>query len=111
MKTVSSQFMLTHPGGEDIYLFTLTHQSTRVCITNYGAIITQFVIKMPDGTMNDIVLGFEDISEYWSPAYLAEHPWFGCIVGRYANRIKDAQFMLDGKTIQLTRNNGRAQLH
>src|SRR5690349_14937278 len=99
MNQISRQLATVHPSGEDIYLFTLRNdQGTTVKITNYGAIITSFIIKDGKGRDNDIVLGFEDISMYWSPEYLAKHPWFGCAVGRYANRIKDARFELDGKT-------------
>jgi len=100
--------------SKDIYLYTLQNQQgTTVKITNYGAIITSFIIKDKNDQENDIVLGFDDISSYWAPEYLAKHPWFGCAVGRYANRIKDAKFELDGKVYQLTRTPGQGneQLH
>src|SRR5689334_443136 len=114
MNQISRQLAAVHPSGEDIYLFTLSNpQGTIVKITDYGAIITSFIIKDEKGKDNDIVLGFDEIENYWSPAYLAHHPWFGCAVGRYANRIKDARFTLDGKDYQLTRTPGQGneQLH
>ena len=98
--------------GEDIYLFTLSNtMGTEVIITNYGAIITSFKIKNKDGTVNDIVLGFEKVEDYCSDEYLKQYPWFGCAVGRYANRIKNAEFSIDGKKYLLSKNRGNDQLH
>jgi len=112
MDMLSRRFCLTHPSGEDIYLFTLRNGTgTEVQITNYGAIITAFRVRNKKGAFNDIVLGFEKIEDYWSPAYLSQHPWFGCAVGRYANRIKNASFELQGKKYELARNHGNEHLH
>lgn len=112
MNRITRQFLLTHPCGEDIYLFTLRNgKGTEVSVTNYGAIITAFRIKKQDGGFNDIVLGFDQIQQYWSDEYLQQHPWFGAAVGRYANRIKNATFLLDGKTIHVSANRGNDQLH
>lgn len=102
----------TNEVGEDVWLFTLSNSlGTEVMITNYGAIITSFKVKMPDGRLNDIVLGFDDIKEYQGKAYLEGYPWFGAAVGRYANRIKDASFSIDGKRFYLSKNSGNNQLH
>lgn len=109
---VNQQYCLTHSSGEDIYLFTLRNaMGTEVIITNYGAIITSFKIKNPEGTVNDIVLGFDNAEDYWSADYLQQYPWFGCAVGRYANRIKNAEFSIDGKKYLLSKNRGNDQLH
>ena len=98
--------------GEDIYLFTLTNkQGTTVTITNYGAIITSFKIKMNDGSFNDIVLGFDNIEDYLSAKYLRNYAYLGAACGRYANRIKNGRFVIDGKEYQLTRNMGNDILH
>jgi aldose 1-epimerase len=106
------QYCLTHSSGEDIYLFTLRNaKGTEVIISNYGAIITSFKIKNQDGTMNDIVLGFDRVQDYWSVDYLKQYPWFGCAVGRYANRIKNAEFSISGTKYSLTKNNGNEILH
>lgn len=108
---IEKQYLLNR-SGKDIYLFTLENEKgSRVKISNYGAIITSFNIKKSDGSMNDIVLGFDRIEDYWSPPYLRQYPWFGCAVGRNANRIKNAEFVLDGRKFKLTRNNGNHQLH
>ncbi|MEO7924872.1 MAG: aldose epimerase family protein [Chitinophagaceae bacterium] len=109
---VQQRFCFKDPAGEDIYLFTLTNQSgTTVTITNYGAIISSFTIRKKDGSTNDIVLGFDDPAQYLDEDYLAQYPWFGCAVGRYANRIKNGEFELDGKKYPLTKNRGEEQLH
>lgn len=109
---VKQQYCLTHSSGEDIYLFTLSNaKGTEVNITNYGAIITSFKIKSPAGILNDIVLGFDKVEDYWSPDYLQQYPWFGCAVGRNANRIKNAVFEIDGNKYSLTKNRGNEQLH
>ncbi|HEY6063582.1 MAG TPA: aldose epimerase family protein [Chitinophagaceae bacterium] len=109
---ISQQYCLRHSSGEDIYLFTLRNATgTEVIITNYGAIITSFKIKNQDGTVNDIVLGFDQVEDYWSADYLQQYPWFGCAVGRYANRIKNSEFSIDGKKYSLSKNKGPDQLH
>ena len=97
----NQQYCLKNPSGEDIYLFTLRNATgTEVTITNYGAIITSFKIKDQEGTVNDIVLGFDNVEDYWSADYLQQYPWFGSAVGRYANRIKNSEFSIDGKNIR-----------
>ena len=62
MEKLKKQFCFTHSSGEDIYLFTLSNaKGTEVCITNYGAIITSFKVYQANGTINDIVLGFDKV--------------------------------------------------
>lgn len=91
-----------HPNGKEIYHFTLTNQAgTEVKITNYGAIITAIKVKKSDGTFNDIVLGFDKPSDYWSEEYLKNYPYFGAVIGRYGNRINTASFEIDGTMYQL----------
>jgi aldose 1-epimerase len=63
------------------------------------------------GEINDIVLGFDKVEDYLSEKYLNQYPWFGCAVGRVANRIKNAKFEIDGKEYQLSKNRGTDQLH
>ncbi|MEW6127767.1 MAG: aldose epimerase family protein [Acidobacteriota bacterium] len=93
--------------GEPVEIYTLTNTSgMEVKITNYGGIVV--ALKAPDrnGKMDDIVLGFDSLD-----GYLKGHPYFGCIAGRYANRIAKGHFKLDGKAYQLTLNNGAHHLH
>lgn len=93
--------------GTAIELYTLTSSSgSSVSITNLGAIIVS--MRMPDrnGKLDDIVLGFD------SPQpYLTQSPYFGAVVGRYANRIRAGKFSLDGTGYTLPRNNGENSLH
>jgi len=82
-----------------------------VKIFNYGTIINQFIVKNSKGELQDIVLGFDTFEDYINPAYLASYPYFGAIIGRYANRIKNGKFNIDGTEYQLTKNAGADCLH
>jgi aldose 1-epimerase len=98
--------------GKEIICIELTNRrGTYVKIYNYGAIISSFVVVNAHGEKQDIVLGFDDIDGYLNEDYLADYPYFGAIIGRYANRIGDAQFILDGKSYQLAKNAGPDTLH
>jgi aldose 1-epimerase len=111
MKT-TKQYCFTNSSGEDIYLFGLLNNSgTEVFITNYGAIITAFKIKQSDGTLNDIVLGFDNVADYFSQDYLRGYPYFGAAIGRYCNRIKNALFKIDGIKYSVSKNKGNDHLH
>ncbi len=93
--------------GNEVQLFTLRNaRGMEVRITNYGGIIV--AIKAPDreGRMADVVLGFDALE-----SYLGKHPHFGCLTGRYANRIGGAAFRLDGVEYQVTANSGRNHIH
>lgn len=97
---------------EKIFQYEIRNKKgTRVGVTNWGAIINYFKLIKKDGEINDIVHGFYDLNDYLGEKYLSQYPWFGCVVGRYANRICNASFELDGKTYQLTKNDGQHQLH
>jgi aldose 1-epimerase len=98
-------------GGKDIEIFLLKSNGCEVTLTNYGGIISS--IKVPDkkGDFSNIVLGFNDIGYYWDESYLAGNPYFGAIIGRYANRIARGCFSLDGKEYHLPINNGPNHLH
>jgi aldose 1-epimerase len=72
----------------------------------YGGIITSILAPDRNGAMADVVLGFDSLEPY-----LPRHPYFGAIVGRYGNRIGNAQFTLDGRTYKLAANNGPNHLH
>lgn len=93
--------------GKDIFLFTLRNKNGIIVkITNYGGIITSIITKDNKGIPGDIVLGFDSLKPY-----LGEVPYFGAIVGRYANRIAKGEFTLNGKKYTLARNNGNNSLH
>ena len=93
--------------GQQIELYRLTNaHGIEARIMTYGATLVS--LKTPDrtGAMQNIILGFDTLT-----AYLAGVPYFGATVGRYANRIANARFELDGETYQLSRNDGPNSLH
>ncbi|MFZ4521512.1 MAG: aldose epimerase family protein [Bacteroidales bacterium] len=92
---------------KEVFLFTLTNISgIKVKITNYGGIITSILVPDKNDSLGDIVLGYDTLSQY-----IANSPYFGAIVGRYANRIAKGKFTLDGKNYKLAVNNGNNSLH
>ncbi|WP_316843590.1 aldose epimerase family protein [Pedobacter psychrodurus] len=98
--------------GEEVIAIELTNsKGTYVKIFNYGTIINKFVVKNANGEMQDIVLGFDTFDEYLDPAYLKNYPYFGAIVGRYANRIKNGRFTIGEESYQLAQNAGTDTLH
>jgi aldose 1-epimerase len=95
------------PDGEEVDLYVLTNRAgTTAKIMTYGALVTELDVADRDGKLGDVVLGFDDL-----PGYLAGHPYFGCVVGRVANRIGKARFTLDGKEYKVAANNGDNSLH
>lgn len=93
-------------------LFTLENDhGVTVKITNYGGIVTSIVIPDRNGTPGDIVCGFDTLDGYFSEAYRGNSPYFGCIVGRHAARIKDGTFAVDGQQYQVATNDGPNHLH
>jgi aldose 1-epimerase len=98
--------------GRDADLFTLANDRGMVVkLTTYGGIVTSLVMPDRDGRRADIVCGFDSLAGYLSAAYRANAPYFGCLVGRYAGRIKDGRFPLGGGTRQLACNDGPNHLH
>jgi aldose 1-epimerase len=94
--------------NEKVYLFTLKNKNgLEIKISNYGGIVHSFLVPDKDGHFEDILLGFDDFKGYLSP----ENPYFGCLVGRVANRISNSKFVLDGKEYKLAKNEGENHLH
>lgn len=95
------------PDGVEVRLYTLQNaHGMRATITNYGGIVTSLVVPDRTGQPGDVVLGFDSLE-----GYLRGSPYFGAIVGRYANRIAGARFTLDGKAYRLAANDDRNALH
>lgn len=93
--------------GEEVQLFTLRNsQGMEVGILDYGGIITSLLAPDQTGQYEDVVLGFESLDDYET-----RNPYFGALVGRYANRIAGGRFSLDGKEYQLVQNNGNNHIH
>ncbi|HFA48727.1 MAG TPA: galactose mutarotase [Bacteroidetes bacterium] len=97
----------TFPDGDTAYLYTLRNANgMEVQVTDFGGIITS--IKVPDrnGKLEEVVLGFDSLDDY-----LNDQQYFGAIIGRYANRIANGSFSLDGKEYKLPTNDGPNTLH
>jgi aldose 1-epimerase len=107
MKIINEDsFKSTHK-GKPTALYTLKNRNGMVAqITNFGAKIVSIFIPDHNGNFADIVLGYESIEEY-----IKGNPYFGAICGRYANRIANGKFVIDGITYQLPVNNGPNSLH
>lgn len=93
--------------GAEVLLFTMSNsRNTTVKITNYGGIITAIATPDQKGNPADIILGFSALD-----GYLAGHPYFGALIGRYGNRIAKGRFVLNGKEYRLAINDGHNHLH
>jgi aldose 1-epimerase len=78
--------------GTPVDLYTLTNASgVQVKITTYGGAVVSLLTPDRDGNLDDVALGFETLE-----GYLGKNPYFGCIAGRYANRIAKGKFTLNG---------------
>ncbi|WP_114008274.1 aldose epimerase family protein [Cohaesibacter intestini] len=86
--------------GKAVDLITLSNDNGMVVrVTNYGCIVTSIEVPDRDGALADVVLGYESLDKY-----LAGHPFFGAIAGRFANRIEDGRFSIDCRRYQLETN-------
>jgi aldose 1-epimerase len=93
--------------GEAVELFTLTRANApTVEVTNFGGFIVGIVAPDRAGAKADVTLGYKDFA-----GYLGDKSYFGCLVGRYANRIAKASFTLDDKVYKLAANDGPNTLH
>ncbi|XP_078152079.1 galactose mutarotase-like superfamily protein isoform X2 [Carex rostrata] len=88
-------------------IFELTNGIITVKVCNWGATITSLLVPDSKGNVADVVLGFDTIDPYMQ----GEAPYFGCIVGRVANRIRDGKFTLDAVEYSLPINNPPNSLH
>ncbi len=96
----------TLPDGRAVDTYTLENKNgMSVCVTPFGCRILTLMTKDKNGKLGDMVLGHSTLEEY------ARGSFHGTFVGRYANRIKGAKFTLNGKTYELTKNNGENSLH
>lgn len=93
--------------GQEIVACTLeAANGMRMRVLNLGGIVQSLQVPDAEGALADVVLGFDDPGDYLDNRF-----YLGAIIGRYANRIAGASFVLDGKTIPVTANQGRNHLH
>jgi aldose 1-epimerase len=107
MANIDQQIFGEMPDGRNVELYTLTNdQSLEASIMNYGGTLVSLRAPDRNGVHADVVLGFDEFAPY-----LSQHPYFGSLIGRYANRIAGANFTIDGRTYRLSANDGRNHLH
>lgn len=97
----------TTPEGEPVDCYTLGGgDGLQARVLTWGGTLVSLEVPVTGGCRRDVVLGFGTLAPYLGP-----HPYFGGIVGRYANRIAGGRFSLDGSTFQLPCNDGANHLH
>ncbi|MBN1652351.1 MAG: galactose mutarotase [Deltaproteobacteria bacterium] len=96
------------PDGQSAELFSLRNsKGVEANIMTYGGIIVSLKVPDKNGEMSDVVLGYDNLDGYVKN----NSPYFGCLIGRYGNRIGGAKFTLEGKSYTLAANNGPNSLH
>ncbi len=107
LPSVESRVFGVLSDGTEIREYTLRNSRGMVLkVINYGAVITECLVPDLHGETVNVCLGFDNLE-----SYVAKHPRFGSTIGRYANRISNAQFKLDGKTYKLAANKGTSTIH
>lgn len=105
--TVSSAPFGTTANGKSVTLYKLVNaKNAEVEIMDLGATVVSVKVPDKDGVLGDVVLGFSRVKDYETKS-----PYFGCLTGRYANRIAKGKFTLDGKEYSLPVNNDVNSLH
>lgn len=95
------------PCGHEVFLYTLTNEAGMIAkITNFGATVVDLCVPNKNGELIDVALGYNSLDGYKKHSF-----YIGAICGRYANRIANGEFTLDGHTYRLARNNGPNALH
>lgn len=99
-------------GYDPFQIYTISSQDITAKFIPYGARLISLLVPDSTGTPQDVVVGYDDPKEYLYDTE-TNHTYFGAVVGRYANRIKNGTFELDGKTYHIPENeyNGTATLH
>jgi aldose 1-epimerase len=99
------------PDGRPVRKYTLDNgHGTRAAILTYGGIIQSLIVPDREGHGDDVVLGYDTLEGYLKDV-ASVNTNFGALIGRYANRIDDGRFSLDGKTYQIPTNNNGNALH
>ncbi|MEN0046954.1 MAG: aldose epimerase family protein [Bacteroidota bacterium] len=110
MPTTKSEFGTYQ--NQEVDLYTLkNNKGMEVKITNYGATITSISVLDQKNKRQELACGFDTFEGYFGDDYKANAPYFGCTVGRFASRIKDGKFSIDGQEYTLAVNNGSNHLH
>lgn len=92
--------------GQKSFLYTISRGGLTACVTDCGAALVRLLVPDSKGVVSDVVLGFDSCD-----GYLRFGGYLGATVGRNANRIRSAQFELNGKAFTLSANEGPNSLH
>ncbi|MEM6643007.1 MAG: aldose epimerase family protein, partial [Bacteroidota bacterium] len=93
--------------SKEVKLFSIDFPGAlKAELTNYGGILTSLFVPDREGKLEDVVLGYDNLDQYRKSSF-----YFGALIGRFANRIADGKFQLDGKSFKLATNNGPNHLH
>jgi aldose 1-epimerase len=107
MMNIMKRFFGKTLEGAEAYIYTLTNSNGMIAeISNFGGVIV--ALKVPDskGNLEDVVLGFDELDRY-----IAEGPFLGALIGRFANRIEHGAFKLNGVEYNVPKNDGENCLH
>lgn len=100
------------PGGKEVVTHILKNKNgLELVVMNYGATIISLNIPISASKKIDVVMGFETLEDYIKSYYLPSPPYFGATVGRFAGRINNAEFSLNGRRNSLNKNHGKHNLH
>jgi aldose 1-epimerase len=92
--------------GTAVERFVLGNSHIELSVLTWGATVQSLLVADRDGDRGDVVLGFDALT-----GYLGAHPYFGAVVGRFANRIAEGRFALDGQQFQIPVNDRGNALH
>jgi len=105
--SVKSKLFGETTDGREVTLYELVNDNgLRATVMDYGAILVSLEVPDRNGKLADINLGFDELEPY-----IKRSPMFGAVVGRYANRIENAKFIIDGVEYNVTKNAGRNHIH
>ncbi len=104
---MNSKFFGKTKEGKEAFLYTISNsQGMEVCATDFGATVVSIFVKDKDGNRRDVVLGYDDVSDYQKGT-----SYFGATVGRNCNRISNAKVTIDGTEYPLEANDRGNNLH
>jgi aldose 1-epimerase len=105
--TISKEPFGTTPDGTAVDIYTLRNSNgVEARISNYGGTVVSLMVPDRNGNFGDVVLGYDNLDDY-----IKDSPYFGCLIGRYGNRIANGRFSLNGVVYTLAVNNGPNALH
>ncbi|HYM94486.1 MAG TPA: galactose-1-epimerase, partial [Chitinophagaceae bacterium] len=107
-KAITPKLFYGMIGPDSVFQYSLVNNNGMlVKVLNYGGTVTDIMAPDKNGTTGDVILGYDSLQGYLQKA----NPYFGSLVGRYANRIANGKFILDGRTYTLDTNDHGNSLH